>query len=82
MVWWSDLDEEVQGIWKLLKKAMLSQYGSIFCGGSGEEAEKFIRAVRDKALERGRTRTTSASSRMLCCAWLEMRYEHFDAASF
>lgn len=54
LVWWSELDEEVQGSWKLLKKAMISQYGSIFCGGSGEEAEKFVRAVRDKAVDEGK----------------------------
>ncbi|KAG8925348.1 hypothetical protein FRC01_010319 [Tulasnella sp. 417] len=54
LVWWSDLDEEVQGSWKLLKKAILSEYGSIFSGGSGEEAEKFISAVRGKAIDEGK----------------------------
>ncbi|KAG9044081.1 hypothetical protein FS837_008818 [Tulasnella sp. UAMH 9824] len=48
LVWWSALDEEVQGSWKLLRQAMLSEYGSMFCGGSGEEAENFVRAVSRK----------------------------------
>ncbi|KIO15849.1 hypothetical protein M407DRAFT_34543 [Tulasnella calospora MUT 4182] len=56
LAWWSALDEEVQGSWKLLRQAMLSTYRPMFCGGSGEEAERFIRAVRDQAInERKRT---------------------------
>ncbi|KAG9033820.1 hypothetical protein FS837_002327 [Tulasnella sp. UAMH 9824] len=54
LVWWSALDEEVQGSWKLLRQAMLSEYGSRFCGGSGEEAEKFVRAVYHKANAEGK----------------------------
>lgn len=54
LVWWNILDEETQGSWKLLSQALLSKYGSTFCGGSGEEAEQFIRAVRDKAIDEGK----------------------------
>ncbi|KIO28256.1 hypothetical protein M407DRAFT_22470 [Tulasnella calospora MUT 4182] len=54
LVWWGELDEEVQGSWKLLRQAMRSEYRPMFYGGSGEEAEKFIRAVRDKAVEEGK----------------------------
>lgn len=52
--WWSALDEDVQGSWKLLRRAMLSKYRPVFCGGSGEEAERFIRTVRDKAIDEGK----------------------------
>ncbi|KIO24617.1 hypothetical protein M407DRAFT_25957 [Tulasnella calospora MUT 4182] len=56
LAWWSALDEEVQGSWKLLRQAMLSTYRPMFYGGSGEEAENFICAVRDKAInEKKRT---------------------------
>lgn len=54
LVWWSALDEEVQGSWKLLRQAMLSKYRPTFCGGSGEEAEDFIRAVSDKSIDEGK----------------------------
>lgn len=82
LVWWSELDEEVQESWKLLKKAIISQYGSIFCGGSGEEAEKFIRAVRAKALDEGKQKDnewiiTYGSS---CLAGEALRwYTHLDS---
>ncbi|KAG8912131.1 hypothetical protein FRC01_005272, partial [Tulasnella sp. 417] len=54
MRWWSKLDEEVQGSWKLLRRAMLSRYRQMFHGGSGEEVEKFIRAVCDEAIDEGK----------------------------
>lgn len=54
LAWWSALDEEVQGSWKLLRQAMLSTYRSMFYGGSGEEAENFVRVVRDKAINEGK----------------------------
>ncbi|KAG9032124.1 hypothetical protein FS837_002796 [Tulasnella sp. UAMH 9824] len=54
LVWWSDLDEEVQGSWNLLKQVMRSEYRLMFHEGSGEEAEKFVRVVRDKAIEEGK----------------------------
>lgn len=54
MRWWSTLDEEVQGSWKLLRRAMLLKYWPMFHGGSGEEAEKFLGAVRDKAIDEGK----------------------------
>ncbi|KIO16666.1 hypothetical protein M407DRAFT_33678 [Tulasnella calospora MUT 4182] len=54
LAWWSALDEEVQGSWKLLREAMLTTYRPMFYGGSGEEAEKFIRGVRDKAINEGK----------------------------
>ncbi|KAG9021837.1 hypothetical protein FS837_006943, partial [Tulasnella sp. UAMH 9824] len=56
LLWWSTLDEEVQGSWKLLRQAMVSEYGSRFCGGSGEEAEDFVRAVHRKAIDEGKPR--------------------------
>ncbi|KAG9022830.1 hypothetical protein FS837_006126, partial [Tulasnella sp. UAMH 9824] len=52
--WWSALDEEVQGSWRLLRRAMISRYRPMFNGGSGEEAEEFIRVVRDKAIDEGK----------------------------
>ncbi|KAG9042178.1 hypothetical protein FS837_011187 [Tulasnella sp. UAMH 9824] len=54
LVWWNTLDEETQGSWKLLSQAMLSEYRPMFYGGSGEEAEKFIRAILDKAIGEGK----------------------------
>ncbi|KIO19059.1 hypothetical protein M407DRAFT_31272 [Tulasnella calospora MUT 4182] len=54
LLWWSALNEEVQGSWKLLRHALLSKYRSMFYGGSGEEAEKFICTVRDKAIDEGK----------------------------
>ncbi|KIO19069.1 hypothetical protein M407DRAFT_31282 [Tulasnella calospora MUT 4182] len=54
LVWWNKLGEEVQGSWKLLSQAMLSEYRPMFYGGSGEEAEKFILAVLEKAIEEGK----------------------------
>ncbi|KAG8908679.1 hypothetical protein FRC01_007306, partial [Tulasnella sp. 417] len=52
--WWGALDEEVQGSWKLVRRAMLSKYRPMFQGASGEEAEKFIREVCDKAMDEGK----------------------------
>ncbi|KIO26909.1 hypothetical protein M407DRAFT_23848 [Tulasnella calospora MUT 4182] len=49
--WWSGLNQEVQGSWNLLRRAMFSRYRPLFHGGSGEEAENFIRAVWDKAID-------------------------------
>ncbi|KAG9046810.1 hypothetical protein FS837_003629 [Tulasnella sp. UAMH 9824] len=54
LAWWSALDEEIQGSWKLLREAMLSTYRPMFYGGSGEEAENFVRVVRDKAINEGK----------------------------
>ncbi|KAG9032125.1 hypothetical protein FS837_002797 [Tulasnella sp. UAMH 9824] len=54
MRWWGALDEETQGSWKLLRRAMLSKYRPMFHGGSGEEAEKFVRIVCDKAIDEGK----------------------------
>ncbi|KIO30385.1 hypothetical protein M407DRAFT_20458 [Tulasnella calospora MUT 4182] len=44
--WWIELDEEVQGSWKLLRRALLSTYRPLFHGHSGEEAEQFVFSVR------------------------------------
>lgn len=52
--WWSLLDEEVQGSWKLLRRAMILKYRPLFYGGSGEEAEIFVRTVCDKAIDEGK----------------------------
>ncbi|KAG9049008.1 hypothetical protein FS837_011482 [Tulasnella sp. UAMH 9824] len=56
LAWWSALREDVQESWKLLRPAMLSKYRPLFHGGSGEEAEKFIRAVREKAIDEGKSK--------------------------
>ncbi|KAG8928339.1 hypothetical protein FRC01_006094 [Tulasnella sp. 417] len=52
--WWGGLDDSVQGSWKLLRRAILSRFRPLFYGGSGEEAENFIRAVCDKAIDEGK----------------------------
>ncbi|KAG9044240.1 hypothetical protein FS837_008575 [Tulasnella sp. UAMH 9824] len=52
--WWNTLDDDTQGSWKLLRKAMLSRYRPLFFGGSGEEAEVFIHMVRERALDEGK----------------------------
>ncbi|KAG9027345.1 hypothetical protein FS837_004305 [Tulasnella sp. UAMH 9824] len=57
LVWWNTLDRRFKEVGDYLAKqcqAILSKYGSTFCGGSGEEAEQFIRAVRDKAIDEGK----------------------------
>ncbi|KAG8920268.1 hypothetical protein FRC01_000848 [Tulasnella sp. 417] len=80
--WWGALDEEVQGSWKLLRRAMLSKYRPMFYGGSGEEVEKFIRAVCDKAIDEGKQKDDEwivayASS---CLAGEALRwYAHLDS---
>ncbi|KAG9043070.1 hypothetical protein FS837_010066 [Tulasnella sp. UAMH 9824] len=80
--WWGALDEEVQGSWKLLRRAMLSRYHPMFHGGSGEEAEKFIRGVNDKAIDEGKQKdndwiVTYASS---CLAGEALRwYTYLDS---
>lgn len=52
--WWDSLDEDVQKGWKLLRRAMLSKFQPSFSGRNGEEAETFVRMVRQKALDEGR----------------------------
>ncbi|KIO17310.1 hypothetical protein M407DRAFT_33030 [Tulasnella calospora MUT 4182] len=52
--WWNSLDEETQGSWRLLRNAMLSRYRPLFHGRDGEEAEKFVRMVRERALDEGK----------------------------
>ncbi|KIO17460.1 hypothetical protein M407DRAFT_32867 [Tulasnella calospora MUT 4182] len=54
LVWWNKLPEEIQGSWKLLSRAMLLKYRPMFYGGGGEEAEKFICAVREIAIDEGK----------------------------
>ncbi|KAG9043592.1 hypothetical protein FS837_009372 [Tulasnella sp. UAMH 9824] len=54
LVWWSALNEDIQGSWRLLRQAMLSKFNSRFCGGSGVAAENFLRAVYDKAIHEGK----------------------------
>ncbi|KAG9023209.1 hypothetical protein FS837_005908, partial [Tulasnella sp. UAMH 9824] len=81
MRWWSALDEEVQGSWRLLRRAMISRYRPMFHGGSGEEAEKFVRGVCDKAIDEGKQKdndwiVTYASS---CLAGEALRwYAYLD----
>lgn len=52
--WWIKLDEETQGSWKLLRKAMDLEYQPSFQGGSGEEAEKFVQMVYRRARDAGK----------------------------
>lgn len=52
--WWSGLDEETQGSWKLLRQAMFSNYQPLFYGHSGEEAERFVFSVRQRIRDAGR----------------------------
>ncbi|KAG9019189.1 hypothetical protein FRB90_005525 [Tulasnella sp. 427] len=54
LIWWSLLDENVQGSWRLLRKEMISQSRPIFYGRSGSEAEGFVHQVRRRALHVGR----------------------------
>ncbi|KIO30393.1 hypothetical protein M407DRAFT_20465 [Tulasnella calospora MUT 4182] len=52
--WWSGLDEETQGSWKLLRQAMFLKYQPLFYGHSGEEAEQFIFSVRQRIRDAGK----------------------------
>ncbi|KAG8943833.1 hypothetical protein FRC04_002456 [Tulasnella sp. 424] len=52
--WWSWLDEEIQGSWKLLRQAMFSRYHPLFYGKSGEEAEQFVFSIRQRARDAGK----------------------------
>ncbi|KAG9027963.1 hypothetical protein FS837_004019 [Tulasnella sp. UAMH 9824] len=54
--WWNGLDEKDQGSWKLLRRAMVLRFQPqpTFAGESGEEAEAFVRMVRQKAFEAGK----------------------------
>ncbi|KAG8906115.1 hypothetical protein FRC01_008119, partial [Tulasnella sp. 417] len=54
MLWWSALDAETQGSWRLLQKAMLLRYRLQFAGSSGAEAETFVHWVRQRALDVGK----------------------------
>lgn len=52
--WWTELDEATQGSWKLLRKALLLRFGPLFSGESGEEAEKFVFWIRQRARNAGK----------------------------
>ncbi|KAG8943829.1 hypothetical protein FRC04_002452, partial [Tulasnella sp. 424] len=52
--WWTGLDEATQGSWKLLQNALIARYGPVFHGESGEEAEKFVFAVHQRARDAGK----------------------------
>lgn len=52
--WWSNLEEQVQWSWKLLRSAMLYRYRPLFRGASGEEAEYFVHMVTERALDEGK----------------------------
>ncbi|KAG9043069.1 hypothetical protein FS837_010065 [Tulasnella sp. UAMH 9824] len=54
LAWWAELDEATQGSWRLLRKALFSRFGLIFCGESGEEAEKFVFWIRQRARNAGK----------------------------
>ncbi|KAG8930553.1 hypothetical protein FRC01_002630, partial [Tulasnella sp. 417] len=52
--WWLGLDEVTQGSWKLLRRAMALKYQPLFSGASGEEAEKFVQMVYQRARDAGK----------------------------
>ncbi|KAG8944042.1 hypothetical protein FRC04_002237 [Tulasnella sp. 424] len=52
--WWNHLDDATQGSWRSLRNAMLLRYRPSFHGRSGEEAEKFVRMVRERAFDEGK----------------------------
>ncbi|KIO19456.1 hypothetical protein M407DRAFT_30883 [Tulasnella calospora MUT 4182] len=52
--WWNSLNDETEGSWRLLRKAMLSRYRPSFHGRDGEEAEKFVHMVCKRALDEGK----------------------------
>ncbi|KAG8906405.1 hypothetical protein FRC01_008035, partial [Tulasnella sp. 417] len=54
LIWWSLLDEETQGSWRLLRKAMISRFRPLFHGKSGAEAEEFVGQIRQRALDVGK----------------------------
>lgn len=54
MLWWSALNEETQGSWRLLQRAMLLRYRLQFAGRSGAETENFVHWVRQRALDVGK----------------------------
>lgn len=49
--WWDTLDPSVQQSWKHLRQAMLFKYRPLFYGRSAEEAQTFVRMVRNAALD-------------------------------
>lgn len=49
--WWDTLEEKDQRSWNSLRRAMLLRFQPTFSGQSGEEAEAFVRMVRQKALD-------------------------------
>ncbi|KAG8899491.1 hypothetical protein FRC00_001355 [Tulasnella sp. 408] len=54
LIWWSLLDEETQGSWRLLRQAMISRFRPLFYGKSGSEAEDFVSQIRQRALHVGK----------------------------
>ncbi|KAG9046014.1 hypothetical protein FS837_005235 [Tulasnella sp. UAMH 9824] len=54
LMWWSLLDEETQGSWRLLRQAMISRFRLQFHGKSGAEAEDFVYQIRQRALHAGK----------------------------
>ncbi|KAG8920681.1 hypothetical protein FRC00_009674, partial [Tulasnella sp. 408] len=51
---WIKLDDETQTSWKLLRRAMDLKYQPLFRGGSGEDAEKFVEMVYQRARDAGK----------------------------
>ncbi|KIO22809.1 hypothetical protein M407DRAFT_27684 [Tulasnella calospora MUT 4182] len=54
LIWWSLLDAETQGSWRLLRQAMISRFRPLFYGKSGSEAEDFVYQIRQRALHMGK----------------------------
>lgn len=52
--WWSELDEEIQRSWKLLRRALFSRYRPLFYGHSSDEAEQFVFSVRRRIWDAGK----------------------------
>ncbi|KAG9036636.1 hypothetical protein FS837_001639 [Tulasnella sp. UAMH 9824] len=59
VIWWSTLDEETQGSWRLLRQAMIDRYRPLFYGVSSADAEHFVFQIYQRALNLGKLQDPS-----------------------
>lgn len=52
--WWTGLNSQIQGSWAQLRNHLAYRYRPSFYGRSGEEAEKFVHNVYERAYDSGK----------------------------
>lgn len=52
--WHASLDTRIQDDWALLQKALLARFRPVFRGIDGDECERFVAQVRQRALDEGK----------------------------